>query len=287
MDGSTASEARRLRVDEQLSAGQIRQRLGLSKDQLYAALRGVPPLAWTRRPNAKDELRARAIELRGEGWSVNDIALELHVAKSTAWLWVRHLPLDPDSERARRKREHSKRMTDARWDAFRRNRDAARAEIESSAEQWVGELARRELLLLGAVTYWCEGSKSKPWRTAKYLAFINSDPVLIDLFIRFVEELGVARDCLSYRVAIHESADVAAATQWWADRIGVPMDRFQRVTLKRHNATTNRLNTGTDYRGCLVVRVSKSRQLYWWIEGVMRALAGATASGRGLDDALS
>jgi hypothetical protein len=80
VDGSTASEARRLRVEEQLSAGQIRQRLGLSKDQLYAALRGVPPPAWTRRPNAKDELRARAIELRGEGWSVNDIALELQVA---------------------------------------------------------------------------------------------------------------------------------------------------------------------------------------------------------------
>ena len=67
-------------------------------------LRGIPPPEWTRRPNAKDDLRARAVELRGQGWSVNDIALELGVARSTAWQWVKHLPLDLDSDRARRKR---------------------------------------------------------------------------------------------------------------------------------------------------------------------------------------
>lgn len=66
-------------------------------------LRGIEPPEWTRRPNAKDDLRAEAIELRKQGWSVNDLAVRLGVAKSTAHLWVKHIPLDPNSERAREK----------------------------------------------------------------------------------------------------------------------------------------------------------------------------------------
>lgn len=79
-----AAEARRLRMEEGLSLRQIQQRLGVRKDRLYGWLRGVPPPEWTRRPNAKDELRARAEQLRRDGWSVPDIAVELGVAKSTA-----------------------------------------------------------------------------------------------------------------------------------------------------------------------------------------------------------
>jgi hypothetical protein len=91
-----AAEARRLRSEEELSARQIRERLGIGKELLQELLRGVPPPEWTRRPNAKDELRARALELRGQGRSVNAIADELGVSKSTAYLWVRHLPFDKD-----------------------------------------------------------------------------------------------------------------------------------------------------------------------------------------------
>jgi transposase-like protein len=116
MDGEAmAAEARRLRVEEQLSVRQIQQQLGVTKVCLVEWLRGIPPPDWTRRPNAKDDLRAQAVSLRQDGWSVNDIAAELGVANSTAFQWVRHLPLDRDSDRARMKRARSKLMTDAQW----------------------------------------------------------------------------------------------------------------------------------------------------------------------------
>ena len=74
MTDSLAAEARRLRTVEQLSARQIQARLGIGKDKLYELLRGVPPPAWTKRPNAKDDLHQLALKLRGEGRSVVDIA---------------------------------------------------------------------------------------------------------------------------------------------------------------------------------------------------------------------
>ena len=275
MTDSLAAEARRLRTVEQLSARQIQARLGIGKDKLYVLLRDVPPPEWTKRPNAKDDLHQMALKLRADGYSVVDIALELGVAKSTAYQWVKHLPLDRDSEVQRaRRREHSKRMTDAQWEPHRQARDAARVTTMAATANWVRSLRYRELLLVGAAIYWCEGSKAKPWRPTDFrMRFINSDPMLVLLFLRFVEALGVRRSSLRFRVSIHETADVDAAGRWWADLVGVPVEDFQRPTLKRHSVVGNRHNTGDGYRGCLAIEVPRSRQMYWKVEGIMRGMA--------------
>jgi transcriptional regulator with XRE-family HTH domain len=271
-DEGMAAEARRLRTEEELSARQIQERLGVTKVRLIDWLRGIPAPEWTTRPNAKDGLRASATELRASGWSVNDIALELGVAKSTAFQWVRHLPLDRDSERARRKAEHSKLMTDAQWAAYRADRDAHQAAVHQEMAALVGSVSDRDLLLLGAAIYWCEGAKSKPWRRSELIQFINSDPNLFDLFLRFLESQGCARSSLIFRVSIHESADADAARDWWAERLELPHRCFRRPTLKRHQPSTFRRNKGDDYHGCLIVKVPRSRELYWRVEGVMASL---------------
>ena len=75
------------------SRSQIKQILGpMSNSTLNDALKGEPPPEWTRRPNAKDELRAKARELRGQGLDYEEIAGALSVAKSSVSLWVRDLP---------------------------------------------------------------------------------------------------------------------------------------------------------------------------------------------------
>jgi transposase len=281
MTESLAAEARRLRAEEGLSARQIQRRLGVNRYWLYEWLRGVEPPEWTKRPNAKDELRARASQLRHDGWSVPEIAVELGVARSTAFQWTRHIPLDHDTERARKRREHSKRMTDARWEAHRRDRDRRRDEILCASASVVGTLDERDLLLLGAAIYWCEGEKAKPWRpAAPFLTFVNSDPVLLQLFLRFLQAAGVGRRQLTYRVSIHETADAEAVRDWWAQRLDLPLECFHRPTLKRHRPRTNRRNIGDDYRGCLVIRVPRSRELYWRVEGMMRGLGEAVAHGQ-------
>ena len=214
-----AGEARRLRR-EGLSGRQIQERLGVPKQRLQDWLRGVPPPEWTRRPNAKDDLRARAVELRGQGWSVNDIALELGVARSTAWQWVKHLALDKDSDRARAKREHAKLMTDAQWETHRRARDERRSTVRRAASGSVDALTEREVLLVGAAIYWCEGAKTKPWGQEERLIFSNSDVGLVRLFQRFLAAVGVDRQRVHYRLYIHETADIAGAERWWSGPVG-------------------------------------------------------------------
>src|SRR3984957_14184299 len=93
---------------------------------LNELLRGVPPPDWTRRPNAKDDLRAKARELRAQGLSYNEIAARLGVSKSSVSLWVRDLPRPPrlsSGENRRRSAEGSRRY----WAAERPVREALRA----------------------------------------------------------------------------------------------------------------------------------------------------------------
>jgi hypothetical protein len=274
MDDPRRAEARRLRVDPSLSLGELMKHFGVGSATLTDWLRGIAPPEWTRRPNAKDDLRKEAVELRTQGWSVNDLAAKLGVAKSTAYSWVKHIPLDPDTERAAKKQAHAALMHAARWDEHRRQRDRRQREVHDQAAISIGHLTERDVMLLGAAVYWCEGAKSKPWRPLDRLKFINSDPGLLRLFPRFLEVNGRRPETLDYRVHIHETADAEAACDWWSNQLDVPRELFQRPTIKRHKPQTTRINTGADYHGCLMISVPKSRELYWRVEGVMAALTG-------------
>ena len=107
------------------------------------------------------------------------------------------------------------------------------------------------------------------------MQFINSDPDLILLFLRYMALIGVDRAALTYRLSIHESADIPRATQWWSEIIGVPAERFRRATVKTHNPSTVRKNVGDSYHGCLMVYVPKSSRLYWQVEAIMRGIAAS------------
>lgn len=272
MTDTRREEARRLRVDPGLSLSQLRKHFGVGDGTLTEWLRGIEPPEWTRRPNAKDRERAEAVELRQSGWSLKDIAERVGVSKSTVHSWVAHIPLDPNTERAREKRALAEKRIAARWDNARADRDRSQSEAWIAAAAEVGALSRRDLTILGAAIYWCEGEKSKPWARRERVKLINSDPGLLAIFLRYVAANGYGPETLNFRVNIHETADAEAAGDWWAHELQVPRDRFRRPTIKHHKPSTRRANVGDDYHGCLTIEVPKSRQLYWHTEGIVREL---------------
>lgn len=81
----TASERLREQAIALRRAGhsrrEIKALLGITSNAtLDRALRGEPPPEWTRRPNAKDEVRARARELRSQGLDYEEIVAALGVS---------------------------------------------------------------------------------------------------------------------------------------------------------------------------------------------------------------
>jgi transposase len=262
------------------SRRQIKEILGpMSNATLNDALRGEPPPEWTRRPRAKDDLRARARELRGQGLDYEEIAAALGVAKSSISLWVRDLPAPGRLSYA----ECRRRSTDGArryWDAERPARDAVRAAERAAAAGQITGLTDRELLIAGAIAYWCEGAKSKPHQRDERVIFMNSDPSLIRFFLRFLEAAGTPRTDLSFRICIHDSADVGAAETFWIEVTGARPEQFRPPTLKRHNPATQRKNVGEGYHGCLRIQVRRSSGLYRKIEGWAAAVMTETTMGK-------
>ncbi|ROQ24635.1 hypothetical protein EDD98_7247 [Streptomyces sp. PanSC19] len=249
---------------EGLSRRQIRDRLHVdNNDILNRLLEGEPPPEWTKRPNAKDDLRARARELRLQGWTYDQIQVELGCSKSSISLWVRDLP-KPERKRTR---EEASEIARRGWEVTLRRREDERQNRKGLARDEIGFLTERELFLIGVGLYWAEGSKSKPYARRENVIFVNSDPDMIMLYLAWLDILGIEPERRRYRVMIHESADVAAAEQYWADLVQVDVATLCKTTLKKHNPKTVRKNIGDDYRGCLVVSVLRGSDLYQRIEG--------------------
>lgn len=257
---------------EGLSRRQIRDRLHVdNNDILNRLLEGEPPPEWTKRPNAKDDLRAKARELRLQGLTYDQIQVELGCSKSSISLWVRDLP-KPERQRTR---EEASAIAKRGWEATLRRRETERQQTKKAATNDIGGMSDRELFLLGVGLYWAEGSKAKAHRREERVTFINSDPHMIEVYLAWLRMLGVSTDRLRFHVHIHESADVAGAERYWADLTGSGAAAFGKTSLKKHNPKTHRKNVGEDYRGCLVVRVLQSADLYRRIEGWWYGIVGA------------
>ena len=129
------------------SVRQIKQILGpVGNRTLHDALQGEPPPAWARRPNAKDDLRAKARELRRQGLDYEEIVGRLGVSKSSVSLWVRDLPRPPRAAAEECAERTSERMR-AYWTAERPVRAARRAAASAAAAATIGDLTSREILI--------------------------------------------------------------------------------------------------------------------------------------------
>ncbi|MFD8261030.1 hypothetical protein ACFV19_19335 [Streptomyces griseoluteus] len=257
---------------EGMSLRQIRDHLKIhNNDLLNRLVHGEPAPEWTKRPNAKDDLRAQARELRRQGCTYDQIEATLGCSRSSVSLWVRDLP-KPERKRSP---EEAAAISRKGWEEKLRIRDEERRRTKDEARRRVGALSERELFLVGVGLYWAEGAKDKPYDRRENVAFVNSDPGMITTFLAWLDLLGVERERLRFTVMIHETADVPGAERFWAEVVDADRAAFNKTSLKKHNPKTVRRNTGDAYRGCLVIKVLKSADLYRRIEGAWYGIVEA------------
>ncbi|PRX24456.1 hypothetical protein CLV67_102232 [Actinoplanes italicus] len=201
------------------------------------------------------------------GWSINDIAVRMGIAKSTAFAWVRHVPSDPASARAQQRRELARQRIADRWDRFREERERHQAGVRAVAAAAVGGVSERDVLLLGAIAYRCANGRA---RTDRFV-FVSDDPGPLLLVLRFLRLHGYDPGDLTYRVSVRSAADAEAAVDWWARVLSIPRECFRKAAVRK------RVPSG-DRHGCLAVMAPRSRELCWRAEGVVRAVVGEASS---------
>lgn len=231
------------------------------------------------RGHPRPEDRARAELLRRQGKTYREIGELLGLSKSTLSNWLADVPLSPEHEAEWRGRAAS--AADRRAASIRAAGLLREKLVRDAAADEVGVVSARELFLLGVALYWAEGEKAKPWRRSASVRFSNSDPTMIQVWLAWLELLGVSRDDVGFTLCIHESGNIATSTRFWAESVGVEPEQL-RVQLKRHRAeTTVRRNVGSTYVGLLQVRVHRGthlgRRIAGWWEGIARSVSGGPA----------
>lgn len=214
--------------------------------------------------------KKRAINLRKQGFSYSEILEETPVAKSTLSLWLRSVGLS---------KKQKQRLTEKKLAAMKRGWEAVHTKrlllvegIKKKAKKEIGKINKRELWLIGTALYWAEGHKEKEYKAGQRVMFDNSDPRMILLFARWLEEIcQIPQDNLIYDLYIHETADWRIARRYWAKALSISTDRF-RVYFKKNKIKTKRKNKGENYRGLIRITVIRStnfnRKINGWIEGI-------------------
>lgn len=173
----------------------------------------------------KVEAQQRAKELRALGFTYDEIAAELQVAKSSVSLWCRHVAVDAEAWGARRLANHN---LGARSRPPNRLQLAKQDEIDQALARGsdvVGALSDRDLLIAGTALYAGEGSK----KDGGGVRFTNSDPRMIALHLRWFRRFfDVDESRLRLKLYLHEGLDLDAANRFWSELTGIPIEQFNR-----------------------------------------------------------
>ena len=171
-----------------------------------------------------------------EGMSIGDIASILGVAKSSVSLWVRDIELSAQqTDVLRRANPALNRQMKGQATCSRR------ARAERLAAQGQGRLQANSgngLHRMGCMLYWAEGSKSR-----NAVQFVNSDPNMMKLFVRFLTECyGVVpeRICLSVNCFLNNGLAIEEIHAYWLSLLGLPASVLRKPILNRSSRSSSR-----------------------------------------------
>lgn len=212
----------------------------------------------------KEAKRREARLLREQGFSIRDIAAQLQVAKSSVSLWVRDVLLSQEQIEAL-KDSQMKRVAFARSKAVETNRK--RFQQLRQQYQSEGRVRAREgsaLHLAGCMLYWAEGAKNR-----SEVIFVNSDPEMMRLFVRFLREsLRVTDEEFVLRIYCHsrDQVEIARMETYWLEILKLPSSAVRKAVFK----TGSKVTHNTLFNGICRLTVKKSFRYVQHIFGAIQ-----------------
>lgn len=226
----------------------------------------------------KSEEKSKAIKLRKQGLAMNLIAKQLGVAKSSVSLWVRHITLT--AKQRFRLSVQSKQTLGFYAELGKKNAQRfrnIRMEYQDKGRKRLNA-EKINLYLVGCILYWCEGTKSK-----NDVAFTNSDPDMVRLFMEFLRKcLKVKDDNITLCVHAHLSNGISREDieGYWLDITALPKtslrkgayDRYSKASTRRKKNLiygTARINVcNTSLLHCIYGSIARCCGLkYKWLDG--------------------
>lgn len=95
---------------------------------------------------------------------------------------------------------------------------------------------------VGALLHWCEGSKQEEDYRVE---FVNSDPDMISVFMKYVRAKGVEENRLRIRMGIHVQDDETDCKAYWKKVTGLQDSNFIATSMNKQSLSKKHLPHGT------------------------------------------
>ncbi len=214
----------------------------------------------------KVEEQHRARQLRARAWTLQEIADELDVAKSSVSLWVRDVEFDPSARRSAVTNRRPRGVDHP----LRRRKLAEIADCDARGRDLIGVLSDRDLLIAGAALYAGEGTKGDG-----VVGFANTNTAMMGVFCQWLRTyFAIDESRLRVALYLHEGLDLVAAVDHWATVTSVPPSQFTKPYRAVADASIRRAKHPY---GCATVRYTSSRT-HREVMGLVRALLGEGAT---------
>lgn len=161
------------------------------------------------------EKRVVLIRLRQKGRSIPEISKETGIAKTTIQRHVQGIEVPERFLKTLREKQGGSKQRAA----------AIRENSSKDAQKLLGNLSKRDSLILLTALYWAEGSK-------RDLDLINSDPLLIQTFVYGLKHaLGIPSDRISITIRLHQGLSVRAAKRFWSKSTGLSFSKKRKIEI--------------------------------------------------------
>lgn len=194
----------------------------------------------------------KAILLRKEGKSLSEIAHILHVAKSSASLWVRNVTL---SKRAQGRIQN--KVVVGQKKAVRvmvQRRMKYRLGLEQIIRTSLSTMQLDPFIkkLFCSIFYWTEGTKNPQTR----VSFTNSDPMMVKTYLLLLRTaFGLDETKFRALVHIHSYHNDNEIKEYWSSITHIPLSQFHKSFHKQSDHKRKK----KDYKGTICVTYYNSQ----------------------------
>lgn len=219
----------------------------------------------------------KALKLRRKGKSINEIATELNIAKSTVSPWCRDVQLGlKQIERLAKRQESGSCKGRIKFlERIRKERIKETALLQKQGIKEIGKLNKRDLFIAGVAMYWSEGYT---YSGGEQVGFTNSDPKMILFILEWLDKIcGVSKNNIFLQVKINKihKNRIKKVEYYWSNIAKIPLNQFNKTVLIKSKIKKVYPNHHNHY-GTLRVIVHQGtklrRRINGWIEGLARGI---------------
>lgn len=205
---------------------------------------------------AKLELKNIAIGLRKQGYFYRDILKVIKVSKSSLTLWFKNIQLSKPVKDNLKKRAGSAYLIGAK--AWKDQGIKKTKQIKSKAILEIKNINDKEMLLLGIMLYWGEGTKQTKTNVSQGVEFVNSDPRMCRFFIKWITKIvGIDIDRLKFGIYINEAKKEQKEKyiDRWSHEIKISKEKINIYFTKDRHSNFKRTNHD-NYKGQISIKVN-------------------------------